>query len=71
MANLTSNAGFVRITAGAAHAFLREQVLTIFAPIYLFQYRRASARSAGDVADARTCGPNRAIDLQPTGIGRS
>ena len=71
MANSTSGARFIRTTASIAHLFLRDQVLALLAPVYLLQYRRASAVLAGEIANAPTCGPNRAIDLQPTGIGRS
>ena len=71
MANSKSDAGLVRNTASFAHAFLRDQVLAILAPVYLFQHRRASTASAREIADACACGPNSAIELQPTGIGRS
>jgi hypothetical protein len=66
-----SDAGLVRSSASIAHAFLRDQVLAILAPVYLLQHRRASAVFAREIADEPTCGPNRAINLQPTGIGRS
>ena len=68
MANSKYDAGLVHTTASFAHAFLRDQVLAILAPVYLFQHRRVSAVSATEIADA--C-PARAIDLQPTGLGRS
>jgi hypothetical protein len=72
MANSKSDAGLVRNSARVAHVLLRDQVLTILAPLYYFsQHRRAIAEPTGPVADAPPCGPTRAIDLQPTGIGRS
>jgi hypothetical protein len=77
MANSKSDAGLVRNSARVAHVLLRDQVLTILAPLYYFsqhhrsQHHCAIAEPTGPIADAPTCGPTRAIDLQPTGIGRS
>lgn len=71
MANSTSDAGVVGRAASVVHAFLREQVLTMCAPVYLLRYRRTTTETAGKAADLPTCGPTRAIDLQPTGIRRS
>jgi hypothetical protein len=72
MANSKSDAGLVRNSARVAHVLLRDQVLTILAPLYYFsQHHRAIAEPTAPVAGAPTCGPTRAIDLQPTGIGRS
>jgi hypothetical protein len=72
MANSKSDTGLVRSSARVAHVFLRDQVLTILAPLYyLSQHHRATAEPKGTIADAPPCGPTRAIDLSPTGIGRS
>ena len=71
MANLMSDAGFVRGSARMAYGFLHHQVLTLLAPWYCLQRRHAIVETAREIADASPCGPNRAIDLQPTGIGRS
>jgi hypothetical protein len=72
MANCTSDAGLVRTTARVAHDFLCDQVLTILAPLYCFSHQhRAMAAPAAPIAASSTCGPTRAIDLQPTGLGRS
>lgn len=71
MANSTADAGVVGRSASVVHAFLREQVLTVLAPVYLFRHRRATTDTARDLADLPTCGPTQAIDLQPTGIRRS
>jgi hypothetical protein len=70
MANSTSGAGLVRTTARIAHALLRDQVLAVLAPVYLVHHR-AIVEAAPKIAERDTCGPNRAIDLQPTSIGRS
>jgi len=69
MPNSKSDAGLVRTSASFAHAFLRDQMLAILAPVYLFQHRRASTVSAREIADACACGPTSAIELH--GIGRS
>jgi hypothetical protein len=66
-----SDAGLIRSGASIAHAFLRDQVLAFLAPVYLLQHHRACAVPGREIANEPTCGPNRAIDLQPTGIGRS
>jgi len=71
MANSTSHAGFVRNTARLAHALLRDQVLAVLAPVYLVRHRGAIVETARGNGERDTCGPTRAIDLQPTGIGRS
>ena len=72
MANSTSDAGIVCSAARVAHVFIRDQVLTLLAPLYYVSpLHRAIAETTGPIADASTCGPTRAIDLQPTGIGRS
>jgi hypothetical protein len=71
MANSTSGAGLVRNTARIAHALLRDQVLAVLAPVYLVHHRRAIVETAAGIAERDTCGPSPAIDLHPTGIGRS
>ena len=71
MAKWTSDTAVFESSARAAHGFLRDQVLAILAPVYLFRYRRASARADVQTAPSATCGSNQAIDLHPTGIGRS
>lgn len=71
MAKSTSDTGLFETSARAAHGFLRDQVLAILAPVYLFRYRRASDNADVVVAASAPCGSNPAIDLHPTGIGRS
>jgi hypothetical protein len=72
MANWTSDAGLVRSSARVAHVFLYDQVLAILAPLYcLSRHPGAVAETTRPIANSPTCGPARAIDLQPTGIGRS
>jgi hypothetical protein len=72
MANWTADAGRVRDSARVAHAFVRDQVLTLLSPLYyVVHHSRAIAEPTGTIAASPTCGPTRAIDLQPTGIGRS
>ena len=71
MVNSTSHAGFVRNGARIAHTFVRDQVLAILAPRYYLYHRRAMADQDGEIADATTCGPHSAIELQPNSIGRS
>jgi hypothetical protein len=71
MANSKFEAGLVRSSASIAHAFLRDQVLTILAPVYLLHVRRKYAASGREIAGETPCGPQGAIELQPTGAGRS
>ena len=71
MANSTSDAGLVCSAARVAHVLLRDQVLTLLAPLYYLSPHRAIAGTTPTITDAPTCEPTRAIDLQPTGIGRS
>ena len=71
MANPMSDARLVRTSASIAHAFLRDQVLAVLAPVFFVQHCRAIVEPAREIADVRTCGLNSEIDPQPTGIGRS
>lgn len=71
MANSMSDTGLFESSARAAHGFLRDQVLAMLAPVYLFRYRRASDTAGGRTTASAPCGSTPAIDLHPTGIGRS
>lgn len=71
MANSTSGAGLVRSGARIAFGFVHDQALAVLAPWYWFQRRHAIVEMTGEIAHTSTCGPKRAIDLQPTGLGRS
>lgn len=71
MAKPTSGTGLLESSASAAHGFLRDQVLAILAPMYLFRYRRKPAADARQTGSSASCGSRPAIDLHPTGIGRS
>jgi hypothetical protein len=71
MANRKSETGAVSSTVGGSarvvHAFVRDQVLTMLAPVYLLRHRRASR----DVGPDASCTSRATIELHPTGIGRS
>jgi hypothetical protein len=71
MANRNSETGVVGSSARVVHAFLRDQVLTILAPVYLLRQRRASLDMVRDVAHEASCTSHGTIELHPTGIGRS
>jgi hypothetical protein len=71
MANRKFESGVVGSSARVVHAFLRDQVLTMFAPVYLLRQRRASLMVLRDVANDTSCTSRGTIELNPTGIGRS
>jgi hypothetical protein len=75
MANRNSETGVVGSSARVVHAFLRDQVLTMLAPVYLLRQRRTSLASVRnrvcDVAPDASCTSTATIELHPTGIGRS
>jgi hypothetical protein len=69
--NSMRRTGFVRVSAAFAQAFVREQLLALVAPMSFLRPVGARRDAAGGVSTAVPCGPNRVVDLQPTGAGRS